>query len=124
MAPGGAFCVYGLYFRSRYDNRLRELFLYSLTYDPVTSSGEEEPALFVGVHIAGNIVIVIAGRVINFTPVVIVVGAVFIYDFGFRLFRAAKLDDVDIIVNGKINEDFIVCLVNDETSRYTGYQKA
>ena len=117
LAPGGAFfAFYGLYFRNRYYRCLRELFLCGLADDPVTCGGEEEFTLFIGVHIAGNIVIVITGRVMNFTPVVIMVGTVFVDDFCFRLFLSPQFDDVDIFVNGKINEDFVVCLMNDSES--------
>ena len=89
LALGGVFAFYGLYFRNRYDHRLRELLLCGLPDDPVTSDGEEELAHFVGVHIAGNVIIVIAGRIVNFTPVAIMVGTVFVDDLGFRLFRAS-----------------------------------
>ena len=84
--------------------------------DPITSCGEEETAFLIGVHIASDIVIVIAGRIANFAPVVIVVGTVFVDDLDFRLFLAPQFDDVDIFVNGKINKDFVVCLMNDTVS--------
>ena len=85
----GLFAFYGLYFRNRYYRCLRELFLCGLADDPVTCGGEEETALFIGVHIASDVVIVIAGCVMNFTPVVIVVSAVFVDNLGFRLFLPA-----------------------------------
>ena len=107
------FVFYGLYFRDRYYHRLRELLSCGLPDDPVSCGGKEEPAFLICVYITGNIVIVIAGRVVNFAPVVIVVGAVFIYDFGFCLFLSPQFYDVDIFVNGKLNKDFIVCLIND-----------
>ena len=109
----GFFAFYGLYFRDRYDKRLRELLLCGLTDDPLACSSKEEPAFFVGVHIAGDIVIILTGCVMYFTPAVIVIGAVFIYDLGFRLFRAPQFYDVDIFVSGKLNENFVVCLMND-----------
>lgn len=52
----------------------------------------------------------------HLSPVVIVVGAVFVNNFGFRLFRAPQFDNVDVFVNGKINENFVVCLMNDAVS--------
>ena len=79
----------GLNFRNRYDNRLWILFLYGLTNDPVACGGKEETAPLIGVHIASDVVIVITGRIVNFASVVIVVGTVFVNDFGFRFFRAS-----------------------------------
>ena len=90
-------------FRNRYDNRLRELLFCGLPDDPISCGGEEETAFFVYIYITGDVVIVIAGRVMNFAPVVIVVSAVFIYDLGFRLFCTAKFDNVNVFVSGKIN---------------------
>ena len=84
-----------------------------LTDNPVTSGYKEETTFLIGVHVTGDIVIFFTELVMDFSPVVVVVSAVFIYDFGFRLFCAAKLDNVNIFVNGKINEDFIIRLMND-----------
>ena len=112
----GLFAFYGLYFRNRYDRRLRELLSCGLTDDPVACGGKEEAAFLIGVHVTGDIVIVIAGCVMNLAPIVVVVGAVFVDNFGICLFCAAEFYDVDVFVNGKINKYFIVCLMNDAVS--------
>lgn len=64
----------------RYDHISRYVLSTGIVHNPFSCGGEEEITLFVGIDISNKIVIVLAEGVMNFTPVVIMIGAIFIGD--------------------------------------------
>ena len=51
-----------------------------ILHNPLACGGEEEIALSVGIDISNNIVIVFAEGIVDFAPVIVMIGTVFIGD--------------------------------------------
>ena len=51
-----------------------------IIHNPFSCGGEIEAALSVGIDISNNIVIVIAEGIVDFAPVIVMIGTVFIGD--------------------------------------------
>ena len=64
----------------RYNHISRYVLSTGIVHNPFSCGGEIEAALPISIDISFDIVIVFAEGVMNFTPVVIMIGAVFIGD--------------------------------------------
>ena len=64
----------------RYKHISRYVLSTGIVHNPFSCGGEEEIALSVGVDISNNIVIVFAEGIVDFAPVIVMIGTVFIGD--------------------------------------------
>ena len=95
----------------RYNHISRYVLSTGIVHNPFSCGGEIEASLFVGIDISFDIVIVFAEGVMNFTPVVIMIGAIFVYDLVIVEKFQPQFDNMDILINRKLNQHFLICAV-------------
>ena len=81
--------------------------------NPLACAGEEKITLFVGINILNNIVIDFAEGIVDFAPVVAMIGAVFICNRVIIGEFQPQFHNMNILINCKFNQHFLVCTVND-----------
>ena len=95
----------------RYNHISRYVLSTGIVHNPFSCGGEEEIALYVGIDISNNIVIVFAEGIAYFAPIFVMIGAIFI-DNRFIIIRfQPQFYNVNILINRKLNQHFLICAV-------------
>ena len=95
----------------RYSHISRYVFYICVTHNPFSCSGEKEAALPISIDISIDIVIVFAEGIAYFAPIFVMIGAIFI-DNRFIIIRfQPQFYNVNILINRKLNQHFLICAV-------------
>ena len=94
-----------------------------IVHNPFSCGGEEEIALSVGIDISNNIVIVFAEGIVDFAPVIVMIGTVFIGDWVIVSGCQPQLYNMDVLINRKLNQHFLICAVYNLESSIGRWQQ-